>query len=366
MTRPDPVLDDHRNSPSANGAERAGVEPSNRPGQVSLGSHAGKVGAVEATPARSPSVPVHRPGAWLAEILGMIRFSHTVFALPFALLAAVLAWNAAAEPMPEFRWRWLAGILVAMVGARSAAMAFNRLVDRKLDAANPRTAKRHLPAGVLSVASVWGFMLASVAVFLAGTLVFWPNWLPAAVALPVLAVLLGYSFAKRFTALCHLWLGVALGLAPVCTWLAIRGDAVLRDPGDLLPAVGLGLIVVFWVSGFDIIYACQDADFDRQQGLYSMPAALGVAGALRLAALLHFLTVVAICLLPWTGRIAGPVLPLGAVWWWGSGLIAILLAWEHWLVRPGDLSRLNTAFFNVNAVVSIGLLVLGTLDAIWF
>lgn len=309
-----------------------------------------------------PPVSVFRR---MRQLLEMIRFSHTVFALPFALLAALMACQAPATPPVVFQWRWLAGILMAMVGARSAAMAFNRLVDRRIDAANPRTAGRHLPAAVLSVRAVELFTVASIGLYLAGTLMFLPNWLPAAVSLPVLAVLLGYSYAKRFTSLSHLWLGFALGLAPLCTWLGIRGDAVLADPADLWPPLLLGLVVFFWVSGFDMIYACQDAGFDREQGLRSIPAAWGVAGALRLAAAFHLVTVAAIVAVAFSDRLGGPDLGLGPVWLAGAGLIAGLLWWEHRLVGPQDLRRINAAFFNVNAVISIGLLAIGAMDLLW-
>jgi 4-hydroxybenzoate polyprenyltransferase len=294
----------------------------------------------------------------------MIRFSHTVFALPFAALATVMAFVAPASGAIEFRWWWIVGILVAMVGARSAAMAFNRLVDRRIDAENPRTAKRHLPAGILSVSMVTGFTLISILIFLGGTILFWPNWLPVAVAIPVLLVLLGYSYAKRFTALAHVWLGFALGLAPVCVWLAVRGGEVLRDPFDLFPSVLVGMAVMCWVSGFDIIYACQDADFDRQSGLRSIPAWLGVPQALGVAAVFHFVTILLFCAVPFSHWVGGPELGLGAIWLVGLLAIAGLLVWEHRLVSPNDLSRVNAAFFNVNAVISLGLLLIGTVDLI--
>jgi 4-hydroxybenzoate polyprenyltransferase len=237
----------------------------------------------------------------IRHILEMIRFSHTVFALPFALLAALMAWT---TPAPDgspigFRWQHLVGILICMVGARSAAMAFNRLVDRRIDAENPRTRSRHLPAGLLSTASVVLFTLVSAAVFFAGTLLFLPNRLPLVLATPVLLFLLGYSYTKRFTSLAHFWLGVALMLAPVCAWIALRGQILMEHPLDILPAVLLGAAVLAWVAGFDIIYACQDADFDRRAKLRSIPATLGVPGALRLAAGCHLLTVVLLAVLPW-------------------------------------------------------------------
>ncbi len=298
----------------------------------------------------------------LRHFLEMIRFSHTLFALPFALLAAAMAWTAPASVPTEFSWRALAGVLVAMVGARSAAMAFNRLADRDVDALNPRTAKRHLPAGILSVNAVRGFLVLSILVYLAGAALFWPNYLPLLLALPVLGVLLGYSYAKRFTSLAQFWLGLALGLAPVCAWVAIRGNEVIAHPTDLLPAGLLGLAVLFWVAGFDTLYATQDYEFDREAGLRSIPTALGIVAALRLAAVCHTLTVLFLAALPLAYLVAGP--DLGLDWAWGLGIAAIagLLVYEHRLVRPDDLSRVNQAFFQVNVVISLGLLVVGLLD----
>ncbi|MDX1947763.1 MAG: UbiA-like polyprenyltransferase [Pirellulaceae bacterium] len=296
----------------------------------------------------------------LRHLLEMIRFSHTLFALPFALLAAVMAWT---TPLPNggavpFRWQTLAGILICMVGARSAAMAFNRLTDRRIDAENPRTKSRHIPAGLLSVGSVWLFTLASSVLFLSGTLLFLPNWLPPMLSLPVLLFLLGYSYAKRFTALAHFWLGTALMLAPVCVWIALRGETLLAHPTDIMPAILLGAAVLAWVSGFDIIYACQDADFDRIARLRSVPAVLGILGSLRLAAGCHLVTLLLLALLPWVC----PQVRLGWIYGLGVAAVAILLAYEHALVRPDDLTRVNVAFFNVNIIISIGLFVVGTLD----
>jgi 4-hydroxybenzoate polyprenyltransferase len=301
--------------------------------------------------------------ATIRHYLEMIRFSHTLFALPFALLAAAMAWScpdASGNRISFSGWQLL-GILVCMVGARSAAMAFNRLVDRDVDAKNPRTKMRHIPSGVLSAPAVAAFTTISVALFIAGTLMFWPNWLPLALSLPVLAVLLGYSLAKRFTSLAHAWLGVALMLAPVCVWIALRGETVLQKPSDILPALILGSAVLAWVTGFDIIYACQDAAFDREAGLFSIPAKLGVSNALRLAAVLHLMTVVLFLLIPWLS----PQLPLGWLYYLTVIAVAVLLFYEHALVRPDDLQRINIAFFNVNAVISIGLFVMGTIDLFW-
>jgi 4-hydroxybenzoate polyprenyltransferase len=287
----------------------------------------------------------------IRQLLEMIRFSHTLFALPFALLAAVMAWaaNARSVPAVPFRWRDVAGILLAMVCARSAAMAFNRLADRRLDALNPRTAGRHLPTGVLSVASVGLFTAVASVGFVAVTLLFLPNRVPLYASVPVLLFLFAYSFAKRFTVLSHLWLGTALALAPVAAWVALRPEL------SWAPLI-LGGAVMLWVAGFDMIYACQDTDFDVRMRLHSAPARFGVAGALRLAGLCHLAMVALLFLVPlvYDG--------FGWVYLAGVAAIAVLLAYEHALVRPDDLTRVNRAFFHVNAVVSIGLFVVGSLD----
>lgn len=285
------------------------------------------------------------------QYLELIRFSHTIFALPFALLAAVMAWQ-----LTPFRWQELLGILLCMITARSFAMAANRLADRRLDAANPRTAGRHLPAGILSITSVSLFVAASAIGFVASTLLFLPNRLPLYLSLPVLAFLAGYSYAKRFTSLAHFWLGAALALSPVAAWIAIRGDAVLANPIDSLPALVLGGAVLTWVAGFDVIYACQDYNADTRAGLHSVPVRLGIAGALQLAAACHVATIAMLACLP----LVYP--PLGWIYWAGIGAVAVLLVYEHSLVRPDDLSRVNLAFFRVNAVISLGLFAVATLD----
>ena len=249
--------------------------------------------------------------------------------------------------------RVAAGILLCMVTARTAAMAFNRLVDRSFDAANPRTATRHLPRGDLGVGEVLGLVVASCGAFIVATLLFLPNWLPLVLSVPVLAWLLGYSYAKRFTMLAHGWLGAALGMAPVAAWIALRGEALLANPADGLPALILGLAVTTWVAGFDIIYACQDAVFDVNQGLHSIPARLGVPRALTLAAGLHVVTLAVLATLPLV------VPQLGVIYWGTLVVIAALLVWEHSLVRPDDLSRVNQAFFTANA--AIGLLLLAAI-----
>jgi 4-hydroxybenzoate polyprenyltransferase len=295
----------------------------------------------------------------------LIRFSHTLFALPFALLAAVLAWHEkyltssrlnAANPGGSF-WIELSGILLCMVFARSAAMAFNRLADRRLDAANPRTATRHLPAGLLSAGAVWAFTLACASGFVATTFLFYladpPNPWPSYLAVPVLLFICAYSYTKRFTALAHFWLGTSLLLTPLAAWIAVLGIEHLAVPATL------GLAVLFWVAGFDIIYACQDADFDRQAKLHSIPAEIGVGPALRVALVCHLLMLAALAGLY---ILASP--PLGIVYLIGIALVAVLLIYEHSLVKPTDLTRINQAFFQVNAMISIGLLVVALVEVL--
>ncbi len=296
--------------------------------------------------------------------LELVRFSHTLFALPFAVIAALVAWDRGGDgPFgggASPGWvRTAAGILLCMVTARTAAMAFNRLVDRTIDAANPRTATRHLPRGELGVGQVLLLVVAAAVAFIASTLLFLPNWLPLVLSVPVLALLLGYSYAKRFTMFAHVWLGVALGFAPVAAWIAIRGAVLTTAPADMLPAVILGVAVAAWVAGFDIIYACQDAAFDEAHGLYSIPARLGVPRALRLAKWLHAVTMLVLACLPLT------VPDLGVIFWVGYGLIFAILFWEHALVSPDDLSRVNQAFFTANALIGLVLLAVIAADLVW-
>ena len=298
--------------------------------------------------------------ARIRQILEMIRFSHTVFALPFALLAAVMAWAlpyANTNSSPHFGIRPLAGILLCMVTARSAAMAFNRLVDRKIDALNPRTEMRHLAVGSLSVQSVILFTFLCSIGFIASTLLFLPNRWPIILSVPVLLFLFSYSYTKRFTSLAHFWLGAALMLTPICAWIAIRGMHLRDNPTDLLPPAVLGLAVLLWVAGFDILYACQDKEFDVQARLHSIPSRLGIRQALKVAALSHAGMVVVLVVLPLT---VGPA--LGAIYFVAIATVAALLTYEHYLVSPDDLGRVNVAFFNVNAVVSIGLFAVVSLD----
>lgn len=300
-------------------------------------------------------------GKLVRYYLELIRFSHTVFALPFAALASIWAWVVpdSQNVRVPFDWKDALGILVCMVTARSFAMAVNRLVDARFDAANPRTARRHIPSGLLGTRQVFTFAIACGLLFWLATLLFLPNILPVLLAIPVLVFLAGYSFAKRFTSLVHYWLGIALMLAPVCAWIAIRGDLVMANPLDILPAFLLSAVVFCWVGGFDLIYACQDASVDKQLGLHSIPARLGIRGALYVAAFSH-----ALMLVPLVWLIYTPSLQLG--WTFGTAvvLIAVILIYEHSIVSANNLDRVNVAFFHANAVISLILLVAGVVDVL--
>ena len=278
----------------------------------------------------------------LRTTLEMIKFSHTLFALPFAIYAAFLA--ADGWPAPAT----LGKILLAMVGARSAAMAHNRLADRELDAANPRTAGRALPAGALSVGFVRAFLAASIVLFLAAAASL--NRLTLALSPLAIALLLLYSYTKRFTALSHLVLGLCLGLAPVGAWIAVRGSIAA------LPIL-LGLAVLFWTAGFDVIYALQDEEHDRRAGLRSIPVRLGAPMALAVSALFH---VAMLLLLLGVWRLSGS----GTVLLAGVAATAAALVYQHAIVRPGDLSRVNAAFFTANGFVSVTLACCGIADVL--
>jgi 4-hydroxybenzoate polyprenyltransferase len=272
----------------------------------------------------------------------MIKFEHTIFALPFALMGMMLA--TAGWP----NWRTVSWIVVAMVGARSAAMSFNRLADHALDARNPRTKDRALPAGLVSDRFV--------ALFVAGscTLLVLAAWRlnPLALRLsPVaLLILLGYSYTKRFTSFSHFFLGLALAGAPLGGWIAVRGDV------SATPLI-LAAAVLLWVAGFDVLYALQDLEFDRRSGLHSIPVRWGETGALTISALLHLGMLL---LLAWLPAIYPP--GLGTAYWVGLAGCSALLAYQHWVVRPGDLSRLNAAFFQANGILAVWLFAATAVD----
>jgi 4-hydroxybenzoate polyprenyltransferase len=277
--------------------------------------------------------------------LDMIKFEHSVFALPFALTGALLAFREGGFVAAEIGGK-LAWIIVAMVGARSAAMAFNRLVDAAIDGRNPRTKMRHLPAGMLSRGFSWGFVAASAILFFVAAAALNPLCLMLAPL--ALGIVFFYSFTKRFTSFSHLVLGVSLGIAAAAAWIAVRGSL---DPRILW----LTAAVTFWTAGFDVIYSCQDFDFDRAEGLFSVPRVLGIAGALRVAQMLHVLMV--ICLLALVRS-----LHLGALALAGVAAIVTLLIYEHSLVKADDLSRVNAAFFTMNGYVSVLFLVFWAAD----
>ncbi len=268
----------------------------------------------------------------------LIRFSHTVFAMPFALASVALAW-----PNHPVTLRMIIWIVVAMVAARSAAMGFNRLADRKLDALNPRTRGWELPQGKVRFweAALLTALCSLVFIYAAYQL----NPLCFALSPVALAIIFFYSLTKRFTWTSHLFLGLALSLAPMGAWLAVTGAP--ERFSELLTPFWLGLAVLFWLAGFDVIYALQDHDFDRTHGLYSIPVRFGVARGLQLSSLFHSLTVFFLALVGISGG-------LGAIYWGGLAAVALILIWEHRIVKPDDLSRVNRAFFDFNAYVSIG------------
>jgi 4-hydroxybenzoate polyprenyltransferase len=268
--------------------------------------------------------------------LDMIKFEHSVFALPFALTGALLAFRESGFPVRGVWWKVL-WIVVAMVGARSAAMAFNRLVDAEIDGKNPRTKIRHIPAGLLSPAFCIGFTAAASALFLFAA---WElNTLCLRLAPLALAIVFVYSFTKRFTHLSHIVLGFALGIAPAAAWIAVRGSL---DPRILW----LTAAVTFWTAGFDIIYSCQDYEFDSDLQLYSVPRLVGIGKALIVARALHVLMIVSLLMLVWQ-------LQLGMLSVAGVTAVACLLIYEHGIVKADDLSRVNAAFFTMNGWVSV-------------
>ena len=281
--------------------------------------------------------------------LEMIKFEHSVFALPFALTGALLAFRESHFDLRGFGFKLL-WIVVAMVGARSAAMAFNRILDARIDARNPRTRMRHIPAGILSARFAWGFTAVSVLVFLLAARALNPLCLKLAPL--AIAVLFFYSFTKRFTTFSHLILGFSLGIAPAAAWIAVRGSL---DPRILW----LTAAVTFWTAGFDIIYSCQDYEFDSRTGLFSLPRRFGMAGALWIARMFHVVMIACLVLLSVS-------FGLGLLSWLGIAAIVALLLYEHSLVKANDLSRVNAAFFTVNGYVSVLFFVFWAADMYFF
>lgn len=285
--------------------------------------------------------------SWWQQLLTfgrMIKFSHTIFALPFALAAAAIA-----ARDHGLTWDRVLAIVVAMAGARTAAMGFNRVVDRRIDARNPRTATREIPSGKVPVKTAVALVLLSCAVFVAAAAYLGPLclWLsPVA-----LALVLGYSYTKRFTWLCHVFLGFAIAAGPAGAWIAVTGSLTS-------PALWLVLAVTTWIGGFDILYALADREFDSEAKLHSIPARFGVSRSLIISGVLHVITVGALLQTGFTAN-------LGTIYFAGVAVIAAILVWEHSLVRPNDLSRLNMAFFSLNGYVSVAFL-LATLADLWF
>ena len=282
----------------------------------------------------------------VALLLDWIKFQHSIFAMPFALMSAILALEGRLDSK-KILW-----ILVAMVGARSSAMGFNRIVDRDIDALNPRTKMRHLPAGLLRLTEAWAFVIVATAVFFFAAAQL--NRLSLILAPVALFVIWGYSTTKRFTAASHLVLGLALGIAPAAAWIGIRGTLAL-------PPILLCVAVTLWTAGFDILYACQDVEFDREMKLHSIPARIGIANGLRVSSLFHALMFALLALLPFSLPLVSNV-RLGL--FYGIGLVAAgaSLLWQHRLVKPGDLSRLDAAFFTANGLISILLFAFTILD----
>jgi 4-hydroxybenzoate polyprenyltransferase len=284
----------------------------------------------------------------LGNYASLVRFSHTVFALPFAFASLVLAW-----PKHPLTVRTILWIIIAMIGARTAAMGFNRLADRKFDALNPRTQTWELPAGKVKIWEAGLLTIVASLIFVLAA--FQLNWTCFVLSPVALTVIFFYSLTKRFTWASHLVLGVALSLAPIGAWLAVTGSPL--NLKELMIPLCLGLAVVFWLAGFDIIYSLQDREFDRAHGLHSIPVRFGVAGALRLSTFFHIGTIVFLALV-------GVVAQLGVIYWIGCLAVSFILLWEHRIVRPDDLSRINRAFFDFNAYVSIGYLLATLADVL--
>ena len=276
-------------------------------------------------------------------LLEDIKIQHTVFALPFALMSAFIASNGV-PPSDKLLW-----ILLAMVGARSSAMSFNRIADVDYDRENPRTKERALPKGRIRKSYYIIFLILSVLLFIFSCIML--NRLALILSPAALLIVFFYSYTKRFTIFSHFFLGLSLSLAPIGAWVAIREEVSMVS-------IVLGLAVIFWLAGLDIIYSCQDIEFDKRKGLFSFPAKLGIERALKLSALFHIIMTLLLFLLAFIDN-------LGFLYIIGVILIAGLLMYEHYIVKPDDLSRVNVAFFNVNGIISIGLMIMTIIDVIY-
>jgi 4-hydroxybenzoate polyprenyltransferase len=301
-----------------------------------------------AAPAASADISGTKKANRVRVVLEMIKFEHSVFALPFALVGALLGARAMRHGWPtlmQIMW-----VVVAMVAARSAAMTVNRIVDLRYDRENPRTKQRALATGQLSVSFAWIFTFAAVAIFLVAA---WQlNRLALLLAPVALVILFFYSFTKRFTTWSHLFLGFALGISPAAAWIAVTGQF---DPRMLI----LCAAVTLWVGGFDVLYACQDLDYDRAAGLFSVPKRFGVARALLIARIMHACVVILLSCLAWSFALPWPA-------WAGIAVVAALLGYEHSLVNADDLSKLDAAFFTMNGYISISFLLFwGAAIALW-
>jgi 4-hydroxybenzoate polyprenyltransferase len=291
----------------------------------------------------------------LARLASLVKLSHTIFGLPFTLAAGILAHRAAInEGLGDgvgMTWLKLVWIVVAFTGARTTAMAFNRIVDRKIDAKNPRTTTRELPAGTVSVRAAWALAILAALAFVGAAATF--GMIALLLAPLCLLIICGYSLFKRFSWAAHLMLGLALSLGPAGAWVAVTGGL----EGFVLPAVMM-VAVATWVAGFDVIYSLQDHEFDREAGLHSIPVAFGVRGALWISGVLHLLTAAALI---GVHLIAG----LGIAHLIGMSLVVAILIYEHWIVRPNDLSRIDKAFFDLNGWISIAYFAAMLIDVLW-
>jgi 4-hydroxybenzoate polyprenyltransferase len=298
----------------------------------------------------------------LVDYFGLVRFSHTLFAMPFAILGGLMAFGLNSRLGEQFSFRVfdLIGILLCMVFMRNAAMGFNRYADKEIDAKNPRTSNRHIPSGIISARNVLFFVVVNSICFVGSTFLFLPNIIPLVFSLPLLLFVFGYSYAKRWTVTAHLWLGMVLMCAPIGAWLVVRP---ILTPFPLVPLL-LGLAVMFWTTGFDLIYACQDARVDTEQGLYSVPGKYGIGVAFGVARSCHIISAILFAMIPIFYPLFSYIFGVGVF------IVTIILIIEHIVATPRkneqpNLTKINIAFFQMNASISIGLLLVGILDLIF-